>query len=916
MSEDICEVSHELSTNRVFQPKVETQSEILTKGILEVKPLTRCNSADTIKRLRDQDQSLYTFRPLNNEKYHYVLPQDKDRKRHYCPIFLRICKMGFKASSACQFQRRKHFVQSLFAEADCHKKGAVPKYCLHKKQVVSFDELEKIFGQTDGPHLKFSFGYDHKLSVAFALENILLGARSKEFNLKELLPPSCFDPNGRILKPQFREMLARMNIYLTDENFRRLWEQKFDLDGIGSISTKQLIDQLNLSEQGVPKDESTKSVDHKFPDSHRLKYETCYEYKPILKENSCRPLVLEPITKPSIVKKEGDKVCDTWKTKSRFNELIPTLEIHFKEELGRLRQYHPCFRNTLDFLRYIFRSPLVALNNVLKRGDTENKGSISFAYLLAVIKDLGIKVSAEDVKKYCRRRELFADMNKGSCDITGNDVLYGKLLMQLKCNQPHRAIANLSHDPCKLNGHRKIRYLEDEIYNIIFANNLDFIAKLKKYDSQGGVPLPQFRELIDSTIGFEMGDCPWKELVRQVRLINDCRVDVDHLISSVFEKCKPSSDEESNAGKMLLDPQLRDLVVFTGEPRSLSQLLLALKKLITEQFHVIDKLYKHMEHKGYATIDKKDFGTVMKQVGLEFCSEELDALWQLLEEVEPTSDGIHKYHQVMRFFLESEPIRTELSTGKRHKRIHDPNLPKMKEFYQCQKDFKKQNTEQILALGKAASEIKYKKREDEQSSEERVNELCNKIRPFVISIWTNLRNGFLYQDPLGWGTMLRKEFRNICAAFDLPLNENELTELARGLDRKNDGFVNYVDFLKRFSDGHTPPKICQKFDFIHHKLKNKKDGSEVGIREVMDKIRQICLKEYKTMSAGFKAIADSKHPEFFTEENLGKFLRKHGFDFSADDIYHIRTAYDTRRRGCISYTDFLQQTMDVTKPAE
>lgn len=83
----------------------------------------------------------------------------------------------------------------------------------------------------------------------------------------------------------------------------------------------------------------------------------------------------------------------------------------------------------------------------------------------------------------------------------------------------------------------------------------------------------------------------------------------------------------------------------------------------------------------------------------------------------------------------------------------------MKEFYQCQKDFKKQNTEQILAIGKAASEIKYKKKEDEKLSEEGINELCNKIRPFVISIWTNLRNGFLYQDPLGWGTMLRKEFR-------------------------------------------------------------------------------------------------------------------------------------------------------------
>ncbi|VDO09052.1 unnamed protein product [Rodentolepis nana] len=240
----------------------------------------------------------------------------------------------------------------------------------------------------------------------------------------------------------------------------------------------------------------------------------------------------------------------------------------------------------------------------------------------------------------------------------------------------------------------------------------------------------------------------------------------------------------------------------------------------------------------------------------------------------------------------------------------------MKEFYQCQKDFKKQNTEQILALSKAASEIKYRIREDERPSEHRVNELCNKIRPFIISIWTNLRNGFLYQDPLGCGNMSCKKFRNVCVAFDTPLSEEELMELARGLDIKNEGFVNYVNFLKRFSDGHVPPKVCQKFDTVHHQVRNKKDGSEIGIREVMDSIRQICLKEHKTMLAGFRAIADPKHPEFFTEEDLGKFLRKHGFDLSADDIYHIRTTYDTRRRGCVSYSDFLQQTMDVTKPAE
>lgn len=49
------------------------------------------------------------------------------------------------------------------------------------------------------------------------------------------------------------------------------------------------------------------------------------------------------------------------------------------------------------------------------------------------------------------------------------------------------------------------------------------------------------------------------------------------------------------------------------------------------------------------------------------CEEELNAVWNLLEEVEPTTNGLHKYHQVLRFFLESAPIRARLITEKRTK---------------------------------------------------------------------------------------------------------------------------------------------------------------------------------------------------------------------------------------------------------
>lgn len=75
----------ELPTNRVFPKGLRTQEEGLTNGVFEVRPITRCNSAKTIQLLQNQDPNktgFYNFRPLNNEKYHYVLPKDKDGERN------------------------------------------------------------------------------------------------------------------------------------------------------------------------------------------------------------------------------------------------------------------------------------------------------------------------------------------------------------------------------------------------------------------------------------------------------------------------------------------------------------------------------------------------------------------------------------------------------------------------------------------------------------------------------------------------------------------------------------------------------------------------------------------------------------------------------------------------------------------
>nr|CDS19381.1 EF hand calcium binding domain containing protein [Echinococcus granulosus] len=853
----------------------------------------------------------------------------------------------------CQLQRRRHFIRRLFAEADCQKKGNVTKaallqifhnlcpemqmyqfhrlcerYCLNETPTLSFNEFEAIFGvppvgRTRAPKPKSVFGYDHKLSVAFAFEAILRGASSKRFDLKELLPPSCFDVDGRILKPQLREMLARMRVNLTDENFRRLWEQKFDLEGIGSIATRQLIDQLGLTEEGTPRKDTIQSIGYKFPPAHRTRYKNYNGYKSIRNVNQCPPMTIDPVSQPLLrnerpVDSKLSEICKAKDAQPAVEECIPFIELHYKDQMNLLRQRRPCFRNPIEQLQYIFDEPRMALGLVFQSADSECRGYISIMHLLAIFRDIGLKVDLEEVKRYAKRQGLFVDSDRDLCGSNEKDVAYKQLLRRLECVPPPRTPDDMKMGGscASKKGFGKIRHLEDELFRTIFHDYFDFIEKLEKHDKDGGVPLAYFRDLVESTIGFTMDRCQWEDLVRRIRLKNECRVDLNHFLSYISKECKNPPYRAPKAGDMVHDPELKSLVQFSGEPRGLSHLLLAIQKLINEKFAVIDKIYKHFDHVGHATIDKHDFGVIMKKVGLEMCEVELDSVWRLVNEAEPSANGLHKYHQVMRFFLETGNIRHHLATAERNKRLHDSNLLKMKDFRQCQNDFKKRYIDDTLALGKTASEIKYMERQKTKPSEERVNELCKKIRSFVITIWTDLRNGFLWQDPFGWGSMLRKDFRKVCEAFSFPLDSNELYELAHGLDKHNNGHVNYVDFLSRFSEGHIPPKVGQKFDIVHHKLKNLKDGSETGVREVMDRIRRICLREYKTLLAGFRAIASPTHPNFFNEKDLGDFLRKHGMDFSPDCLYHLRTAYDQHRRGCINYTDFLQQTMDVTRPLE
>lgn len=80
----------------------------------------------------------------------------------------------------------------------------------------------------------------------------------------------------------------------------------------------------------------------------------------------------------------------------------------------------------------------MALGLVFQNADSEGHGYISIMLLLAIFRDIGLKVDLEDVERYAKRQGLFVDSDKDLCASNGKNIAYKQLLRQLECAPPPR----------------------------------------------------------------------------------------------------------------------------------------------------------------------------------------------------------------------------------------------------------------------------------------------------------------------------------------------------------------------------------------------------------------------------------------------------------------------------------------------
>ncbi|KAA3672642.1 uncharacterized protein DEA37_0014160 [Paragonimus westermani] len=347
-----------------------------------------------------------------------------------------------------ELSRQRHNIKQLFKENAANEGNNVSRYELDKEALVSFRQFEEAFtaqplSKRPPPVIFHGLGAERCVSVAQAYRMLQEIACDPKFDLKRLLPPSCFEPDGRVLCPQLREAMKLMRINLTDENYRRLWRDKIDLEHFGSVSTNQICQILNLKEDGTPLGIMAKVTPlqaaklrgiPKLNRNPRLMQPSPkwapFEMLPTSSRsttNDALTLIRElpvaggtsfPITEQHAwtPKGPGDATDPVFGCGERHNQRLAKLETHFlrfEDVMSCLRyktsslfsfshldtvKISPIFIDSLQ-LENPYRAMLVAF----KRFDPRHDNRVPETICLNILRDYGLSITPDDLNVFLRR---------------------------------------------------------------------------------------------------------------------------------------------------------------------------------------------------------------------------------------------------------------------------------------------------------------------------------------------------------------------------------------------------------------------------------------------------------------------------------------------------------------------------------
>uniref|UniRef100_A0A1I8IBX5 EF-hand domain-containing protein n=1 Tax=Macrostomum lignano TaxID=282301 RepID=A0A1I8IBX5_9PLAT len=698
------------------------------------------------------------------------------------------------------------------------------------------------------------------VSVAHAFAMMRQRVAQPGFDLADILPAACFEPDGVVLKPQLVRALELLRIPLAPGDTDKFWGRLF-WDCPCSSNQGQRTQRGPPRSKTAPSHAERRKLDLQQKDeSPAIKPEEASSEQQ-QKPSSPQPAAAETAATPS----SAQATAADFKHLKRF-ELM--------------RKNRP------------FEEPYEALLAAFQHADTERSGRLAIGELQRVLREFGFPTADGPDSVGFDQFLIRFGLRPGYAGAVSYEDLLAKLqakgansLLSRYLLSDKTPIAFDEGQDCPLKRQNLVALPNGIAASTVSAQRLP--ASAFRIYKTGLVSEDAFRAIVGRVLRAEV---PAHQLASVLaRLTKSRNGAVQYMPPKMWAKqpiCpKPPSQQQQKQQLEVAPsadsatPAIKEVKFQTKknsqskreqqqQQRSLLDLARMTQATLTAHFHQVDKLYKQMDRRNTGRISCKQFRSLLNALGLGVTEQEMSALWSTLD---TSPDGQWSYRQMLRHFmsggLQEAALMERLRGAHRSWRMSDtadPSVMKLRQLREIRADNQDEAEQQ-----KQQQQPTQPKRESLTKAE--LESLIELSRPGIVANWDEIKLRLRRLDPQGTSCIYRVEFAELAREYQLPLDPAQLENLSRAFEKRGNGRFNYMAFLKRF---------------VSQSAKPLSKTAELA-RTVTDKL----LFEWKSLLLAFRKYDVEKVGRLSVHE-LRKIVGRCGYRLSEDDLFLLLSDYN------------------------
>ncbi|XP_048248284.1 EF-hand calcium-binding domain-containing protein 6-like isoform X1 [Haliotis rufescens] len=339
---------------------------------------------------------------------------------------------------------------------------------LKNKSVVSFTEFFSHFrevpGESDYPQWMDPVNRTDRVTMSAASVHMHLKEKAKQrfLDVADMFPQMNPGGSGRILKPEFKQLLNKMLFFMEDDEFDKLWN-RYDSEGTGVVQGAKFLKSLGIEWRNTSSEGVRKSL--------------------------------------SPVNEEGGD----------YGAPVSERRTPRRKEQERKQQL-----NIERWLKDKFREGFFQMKESFEELDTNSTGVVSFDNFLDVLRQFGLSLEKPLLGSFLARC---------SVQVVGSGVPYREFLHRFQDRSENGMTHNILTDkkhkynhPGSVDGVSTVSAIEAQLMNMFQRDFLALLGTFKSIDKIGQdiISQEEFRAAIESRFSLELTDTQFEAFTDRV----------------------------------------------------------------------------------------------------------------------------------------------------------------------------------------------------------------------------------------------------------------------------------------------------------------------------------------------------------------------------------------------------------------